>query len=117
ESGTTTSTAYTDLDGAAVGPAVTVQSSEFALVAWGVECWNSGTGTSRCTVDVVGDTSIPGTDGRAITTQGGAGNRTQMSHIVYYADLNPGTNSFEMKYRVSSGTGTFALRRILVMPY
>ncbi|MEV2277699.1 hypothetical protein AB0I72_19135 [Nocardiopsis sp. NPDC049922] len=117
DEGTTTSTSFTDLDGTVVGPSVTVTSNEGALVCWGVESWNDGGGTTRTTVDVSGATNIAGNDSRAITNMSGANNRLQASHVVYYSDLNPGSNTFEMKYRVSSGTGSFSRRRIVVFPY
>lgn len=115
--GTTTSTSYTDLDGTTVGPTVTVQTGELALVSWSCQLSNSGSGTSRATVDVTGTTTIPGTDGRALTNQSGAGNTAQSAHVVFYDDLSAGENTWEMKYRVSSGTGTFSARRLIVLPY
>lgn len=113
----TTSTSYDDL--ATQGPTVTVQTGELALVMWSCEMRssNSEPTTTRVTVDVTGDTNIAGSDTRALTNSTGADGRHQSSHAVFYDDLNPGSNTFTMKYRTSSGTATIQRRRLIVLPY
>ena len=113
---TTTSTSFTDL--ATIGPDVTVTTGSLALVIFGAEQSNSGTGSTRTSVDVSGASTIAAADIRSLTLSGGtAGETIQASHAVFYDDLTPGSNTFTMKYRVSSGTGTFSRRRLIVLPY
>lgn len=112
---TTSSTSYTDLD--THGPEVTVTTAALALVIWGAEIRNDGGGTTRVTVDVSGASTVAGHDIRALTNMSGAENRMEASHAVFYDGLTPGENTFTMQYRVSSGTGTFQRRRLIVLPY
>jgi hypothetical protein len=112
---TTVSTTFDDL--ATSGPAVTVTTGALALVLFGAELSNSGTGSSRASVDVSGASTIAAADIRSLTVSGVAGVVVQASHAVFYDDLLPGSNTFTMKYRVSSGTGTFTRRRLIVLPY
>lgn len=112
---TTGSTSFTDL--ATSGPAVTVTTGPLALVIFGAEQSNSGSGSTRSSVDVTGASTIAAADVRSLTLSGTAGAEFQASHSVFYDDLTPGVNTFTMKYRVSSGTGTFARRRLIVLPY
>lgn len=118
--GTTTSTSFTDLDSPAdVGPTVTVNTGQLALVLWGAQISNdTGTQSARVGVEVSGATTNAASDVRALTydpTTGGG--IFQASHTVFYDDLTPGSNTFELKYRVSGGTGTFLRRRLIVLPY
>ena len=48
---------------------------------------------------------------------GVAGGNVNASDVSLWTALNPGSNTFTAKYRVSSGTGTFLSRRIIVMPF
>lgn len=120
DAGTTVSTSYTDLDGpAAVGPAVTLTTGSQAMVAYHCQVSNSGAGSARATVEVSGASSIAGADNRSIAVFGVAGVSVGGGTTVHYASglaLTPGSNTFTMKYRVSSGTGNFDDRRIIVMP-
>jgi poly-gamma-glutamate capsule biosynthesis protein CapA/YwtB (metallophosphatase superfamily) len=114
---TTTSTSFTDL--ATVGPEVTVTTGELALVLWGAQMVNDTTDTTvRASVDVTGASTIAASDVRALSYQtSSAGSLFQGSHVVFYDDLTPGSNTFTMKYRVGAGTGTFLRRRLIVLPY
>jgi hypothetical protein len=113
---TTTSATFDDLT--TPGPAVTVTTSNLALVIFGAEQSNSGTGSTRTSVDVSGASTIAAADIRSLMLSGvTAGAEIQASHAVFYDDLTPGVNTFTMKYRVSSGTGTFSRRRLIVLPY
>lgn len=113
---TTASTSFTDL--ATTGPTVTATTGALALVIFGCEQSNDGTGSTRTSVDVSGASVIGADDIRALTLSGvTAGAILQASHAVFYDDLTPGSNTFTMKYRVSSGTGSFRRRRLIVLPY
>ena len=114
---TTGSTSFTDL--ATFGPSVTVDTGPYALVLTHCQAGNSGAGSAYAGVDVTGASSIAPALNRSINIIGAAGATvgagTAVLHIGGLA-LTPGSNTFTMKYRVSSGTGTFADRRIIVMP-
>lgn len=119
--GTTTSTTFDDLaGGAAVGPAVTLTTGTQALVFIHSQATNSGAGSARASVEVSGASTIAAADNRSIATFGSADNGLGASTWTWYTGglaLTPGSNTFTMKYRVSSGTGTFDDRRIAVMPF
>lgn len=114
---TTGSTSFTDL--ATFGPSVTVDTGPYALVLTHCQAGNSGAGSAYAGVDVTGASSIAPALNRSINIIGAAGATvgagTAVLHVGGLA-LTPGSNTFTMKYRVSSGTGTFADRRIIVMP-
>ncbi|HEX9832551.1 MAG TPA: hypothetical protein VGA66_05585 [Mycobacterium sp.] len=118
-SGTTTSTSYTDLTAAAVGPVVTATTGSLALVIWGAQMSNDTPDLStRVSVGVTGASTIAESDVRALSFDpSSAGGLFQGSHAVFYDDLTPGVNTFTLKYRVAGGTGTFLRRRLIVLPY
>lgn len=119
-SGDTTSTTYADLNApAAVGPQVSLVTGTQALVFYHAQCLNTGAGSARATVEVSGATTIAGADNRSVATFGIADNGLGAGTTVFYTGalaLTAGLNVFTMKYRVSSGTGTFDDRRLIVMP-
>lgn len=119
-SGTTTSTTFTDLDApAAIGPVVTVETGPTALVIVHGQISNSGAGSARMAYTVSGATTLAAADNRGIAIFGAAGTTIACSMGTHHAGgtaLTPGTNVFTAKYRVSSGTGTFDDRRIVVLP-
>jgi hypothetical protein len=118
--GETTSTTFDDLDSpAAVGPSVTVDTGPSALVIVHCQLSNSGAGSSRMAYDVSGATTISAADNRGTGIFGSAGVTLIASGVALHFGglaLNPGSNTFTAKYRVSSGTGTFTQRRIAVFP-
>lgn len=118
-SGTTTSTSFANLDAPAVaGPAVTVTTGSQALVFYHCQNSNSGAGSARAGVEVSGASSIAPADNRTVLIGGSAGVNLGAGTLVLYASglaLTPGSNTFTMKYRVSSGTGTFNDRRLIVV--
>ena len=118
--GTTTSTTYADLDSpAAPGPSVTVTTGTMALVVVHGQFENSGVDSARMAYDVSGATTIAGADNRGVGVFGVAGvNTTTGTAVLHFGgvSLTPGSNTFTAKYRVSGGTGTFASRRIAVLP-
>lgn len=119
-SGETTSTSFTDLDApAAVGPSATATTGAGAIVVVHCQLSNSGAGSSRMGYETSGATSLAAADNRGIGLFGSSAVTmaagTTVLHIGGTA-LTPGVNTFTAKYRVSSGTGTFSARRILVFP-
>lgn len=114
---TTMSTSFTDLT--TTGPQVTVTTGPLALVIFGCELENDTINqTSRMGVDVSGATTDPPDDFQALVYDAAAGGSVhQASHAIFFDTLTPGSNTFTAKYRVSGGTGTFAFRRLIVLPY
>jgi len=111
----TTSTTYDNLT--TNGPSVSVETGAFALVIVHGSAGNSGTGSARMSYEISGATSDGPADNRGIGVLGSAGVSITASAVALHTGLTPGTNTFTAKYRVSSGTGTFNSRRILVMPF
>jgi hypothetical protein len=111
---TTTSTTFADI--ATPGPAVTVTTGPAALVAIHGTMDNTGGGSSRMSYEVSGASAIAAADNRGVGVYGVAGAGLTASGVVLHTDLTPGSNTFTAKYRVSSGTGTFLSRRIVVFP-
>lgn len=112
-SNTTDSTSYTNLSNP--GPSVTVTTGAQALVIVGCEMANSGGGASRMSYEIAGASTLEAIDRFAVQTSGT--NYVQTSYAAFRTDLTPGVNTFNAMYRVSSGTGTFLRRRIVVFPY
>jgi hypothetical protein len=113
---TTGSTSFTDL--ATIGPSVTVDTGPHALVLTHCQLSNSGAGVSYAGVEVTGASSVAPALNRSINAFNSAG--VGAGTAVWYSGgltLTPGSNTFTMKYKVSSGTGTFADRRIIVVPF
>ena len=116
---TTTSTTYTDL--ATVGPTVEVEvgANGMALVAiFGYLQISVASGeTVFIGVAVSGATTVAANDNRAIRYQSWTtGAFGQHGATFLFTGLTPGLNTFTLKYRTTSGTGTFQNRRIAVVP-
>lgn len=109
---TTTSTSYTDL--ATVGPSVTVTTGPYALVFLYNSNVNSTSVSSLMSFEVSGASSMPAADNQSIGIAGTAGSREGAGFLL--TTLTPGSNIFTCKYRVGSGTGTYADRRVSVFP-
>lgn len=116
--GTTTATDYVSLDPPAnVGPSVTLVTGPAALVIVRCSAQNSGAGSARMAYEVSGATSLAPADNRGVGFFGAANGNINASDVSLWTSLNPGINTFSARYRVSSGTGTFQSRRIIVMPF
>ena len=111
---TTTSTSYANL--ATNGPAVTVTTGTQAIVMWNCLHQNSSANAScSVSVDVAGATTRAASDSwRSLTDGLAAANGWQGGSFVKLSGLTAGSNTFRMQYKVSSGTGTFANRELLV---
>lgn len=115
--GTTTSATFTDLTASSAGPSVTVETGPYALVIIRGSIENSGAGSARMAYDISGAHTQAAADNRGIHIFGTAGVNIGASDATLMSTLTPGTNTFTAKYRVSSGTGQFSSRRIIVMPF
>ena len=117
---TTTSTTYTStLSGGAgtAGPAVTVTSGVKALISFHCRQSTSVSTTNVWTsVGISGASSISASDNWATSMDIVS---SQIFHGLTYMEplLTAGSNTFTMNYRVSGGTGTYATRRINVVPF
>jgi hypothetical protein len=117
--GQTTSTSFTDLDAPAdPGPSVTVTTGSFALIYVHASVSNTGTGSARAAYDTSGATTLAAADNRGVGLSSSAGTAVLVASAVHFeSNLNPGSNTFTMKYRVSASTGNFGSRRIGVIPF
>lgn len=108
----TSSTSFTDL--ATVGPAVTAVTGTKALCLMTMQVGPS--------VDVIVSIAVSG----ATTIAANADNADNAliytlvggnwSGFGYFTTLNPGSNTFTVKYSVTGGTSSFLRRRLLVVP-
>jgi hypothetical protein len=116
---TTTSTGYTStLSGGAgtAGPSVTVTTGPKALIAFHCRQSTSVGGTNVWTsVGISGASSISASDNWAMSYDLTGQHFFGLTYIE--ENLTPGSNTLSMAYRVSGGTGTFASRRINVVPF
>ena len=114
----TTSTTYTDL--ATAGPSVTatIGASGKALVLYSCDLENSlATVFTAMSFAVSGATTVTTSDDwRAAATVVAASAVQTVSRARLVTGLTPGSNTFTMKYRVASGTGTFHRRHMVVLP-
>ncbi len=113
---TTTSTSYTDL--ATVGPAVTVTTSTSALV-FPQAAMSNATASAGAFISygITGATTVSAADTWAASCESAAANDVYRLGVVQlHTGLNPGSNTFTSKYRVTAGTGTFVNRHIAVIP-
>lgn len=109
---TTGSTTYANL--ATNGPVVTVNTGAQALVFFGCQMFNDGAGACWSSYEIFGATSNSPEDNRAITAEANANDSFRMG-VTELQPVTPGNNTFHQKYRVSSGTGTFDDRYVIVM--
>jgi hypothetical protein len=116
---TTTSATYTGtLSGGAgtAGPSVTVTSGPKALVCFHLRQSTSSAGTNVWTsVGISGATTLAASDSWALSYD----QTGQLFHGMAYVEHSVlgGSNTFQMQYRASGGTATFATRRINVVPF
>lgn len=113
----TTSTTYTNL--ATSGPAVTVTTGTIAIVLFASGMSTSATDTAAwASVEVTGASTVAASDTWSVQMDGiTLGNfiRYGMAHV--FTGLNPGSNTFRMRYRAGgSSTANFRDRTIGVIP-
>src|SRR5690242_16224175 len=117
---TTTSTTYTGtLSGGAgsAGPGFPINTGVKSLVSF--HCRQS---TSVSTTNVWTSVGVSGASTIAASDQWSTSMdivSSQIFHGLTYVEtgLTAGVNTFQMQYRVSGGTGTFASRRLNVVPF
>lgn len=116
---TTTSTSYTDLTTTSDTVTATIGSSGMALALVSANLQNN-TQASRSYMSfaVSGATTQAAVDSYSIGIgiPAAVANMANHSGSFLVTGLNPGSNTFKAKYRVSATTGTFVDRRIAVIP-
>lgn len=115
---TTTNTSYVDL--ATVGPAVTKTSvGTLALILWSAHGSNNTANKGYiCSVAISGATTLAAADANGILWHEHAtASLSDESMQFMVATINPGSNTYTMKYKVAGGSGTasFERRRIWVL--
>lgn len=114
---TTTSTSYGDL--ATVGPAVTVTTGTKAIIGVSSKLDNATAGNaSFASYDITGATTVVADDTWATIMDGiTAGGISRWGSMHMRSDLNPGSNTFTMRYKSSAATAAkFTDRHIVVIP-
>ena len=121
--GTTTSTTYTQtLTSGGTNPTVTVATGDRVFIAIDADVENT-TATSGFTYidySVSGATTLAATDATAMYFEHNANNtslriRAGTAHLL--AGLTPGSNTFTLEYKTSSGTASYQRRRLSVIPF
>lgn len=112
-----TATAYANTT--VPGPAVTATTAGRALLAVSGFATNSTGGASvYMSIETSGATTIAPSDTWALEQRDSGTNGLQnASRLHLETALNSGSNTFTVKYRVSSGTGTVQRRHITVIPF
>jgi cytoskeletal protein RodZ len=113
----TTSSSYTDLTTA--GPSVSVTTGTTAFVWFAASQSHSlDNNETACSVAVSGASTVAASNAWQHSADGvTAGNFVRGASFHIFTGLNPGTNTFTMKYRVgATGTASFRDREIAVLP-
>lgn len=115
---TGTMTAFTGTQPATAGPTVTVTTGTSALVYIYASLSNSNAGgLALMGFAISGATTVAASDAFAIQAQlDSAGQTFRIGATFLVTGLTAGSNTFTAKYRVNAGTGTFADRRLIVIP-
>ena len=107
---------YTDLT--TVGPSITATTGTIAIILFSAGMANNTVNSlTVCSVQVSGASSVAANDAWAAYLDGNAANnfsRVGVAHV--FTGLTAGSNTFTMKYRVGSNTGSFQNREINVIP-
>ena len=110
--GTTTSAAYANPAGTN-GPDVDIVTGTACIVWHSLQLENSASGSTWGSVGITGATTTAISDQWAVMCQAGASNGTRAGVSTWFT-MTAGTSNVNMQFRVSSGTGSFDDRRIVV---
>lgn len=117
---TTTNTSYTNLT--TVGPTCSSVISDVRVIVWWTVQSNTATVSteSLSSIDVSGATTTAPSDNYCTDVQqpstGTAFLDVSVSRVVRLT-VTAGTNTYQVKYRVTGGTGTFKRRTIVTLPF
>jgi hypothetical protein len=114
----TTSTTYADLTTTTDQVTVNVGPSGMVLVFLYGNIQNNAVAFSYMSFAISGSNTLAAADNYAIslTIASGNPNAGRIGTPFLVPGLSPGATTFKAKYRVTAGTGTFADRRIAVIP-
>lgn len=113
---TRTLTSFGDLT--TVGPSVTVTTGTKAMFVVTAQISNSTVGAySIVSYSATGATSISASDEWALLLKNAGSTQNMAVSHVSFQTLTAGSHTVTMKYRVTSGTGTFLRRRLIVIPF
>lgn len=116
---TTTSTSYVNLSSS--GPTCSSVVSDTRVIAWWAAQLNNSaaSGEAKSSIDISGSTTTAATDNYCLDVQSPAsgGFVDVCSARVVRLTVTAGTNTYQMKYRVTAGTGTFRNRTLVVLPF
>lgn len=112
-----TNTSFSDLT-ASIGPTVTVTSGARCIGIHSCYLENSNVNAASLTaLQISGATTFAAQDNFALSmTSSTANSHLRASYVLVY-ETTPGSNQFQMKYRVSGGTGQFQYRRLTIQPF
>lgn len=116
---TTSSTSYTDLDNTG-GPVVSVVTGETAWVSIYASLQNSSATAIASFMSYRVDgatTQDPGDDHSIQLSNTNLNSGQRIGAVFFHTGLTPGLNIFNAQYRVSAGTGTYAVRTLAVFPF
>lgn len=116
--GTTSSTSYTSsLSGASSLSVSSVTTGTAALVYVGARMSNSvNNAATYIGVAISGATSVAADDDRAAYIDSLTANNLMSAGVwELYTGLTPGSHTFTAQYHVSSGTGTYGVRNMIVI--
>jgi hypothetical protein len=114
----TTSTSYTGTS----GPTVTVTTGSQALVFFKSKMWNTTSNAATLmSVEVSGASTITAVNDwdiqmAGLTAGSTSDNFVQVAMAHHFKELTPGSNTFQCKMRVGSGTGGYDNRQLMVWP-
>lgn len=113
---TTASTTYTDLT--TPGPAITAITGTIAIVFIAAGMANNVSNSlTACSVAVSGASTLAASDAWAAYLDGNqASNFSRVGVTHTFTGLTAGSNTFTMKYKVGSNTGSYQNREINVFP-
>lgn len=112
----TSSTSWVDLATTIDTTTVTINPSGVALVLYEAVVYQSSSG-AFCNISFAasGANTIAAGTYAAVDKQAALGEKT-VCKFEWLSGLTAGSTTFKMKYQVSSGTGNFSTRRIVVLP-
>jgi hypothetical protein len=112
-------TSYGNISGGTVGPTISsLTTGSLAFVVLSCNMFNTtGGAASYMSYQVSGATSDAPDDSRALYYESSnAGDLIAIGNVIPHG-LTPGVNTFQAKYRVGAGNGTFGSRRIAVLNF
>lgn len=111
-------TSYGNISGGTVGPTITVTTGAYCFVVLSCQLSNTtGGAASYMSYTISGATTQAAADSTALYYESSnAGDIIGMSVIIPNS-LTAGSNTFQAKYKVGAGNGTFGSRRMAILNF